>query len=263
MFYKLSILALNNRFLKRALRKSGKIMLGKDLVSDSFDNAGIVRKLVKGKSFADIGALWGVDGANTFAAEEAGATRTVAVDVYDASPKFLEEKKRRNSKVEFVKGDINSNETAKKIGICDVVLCAGVLYHTPDPVHMLMRLRSITSETLILNTASIPEMPGVKNAAVFYPYLSEDQRKIWNRGIGSQMGITGAYEPEQGYGNWFWGMTPSSIESMLNVAGFEVTERYVFNFRTVFVCKAVEAKFVPESGDWNHPKDAVYDKFRR
>jgi hypothetical protein len=263
MFYNLYVRTLNNRFLKRVIRKSGKILFGKDFVSDNFDNGSLVRKYAPGKSFADIGALWGVDGSNTFIAEEVGAKRSVAVDVYPESQKFLEEKKKRNSKVEFVLGDINSNETTKKIGVCDIVLCAGVIYHTPDPLHMLMRLRAITGEILLLNTASIPEMFGIRNGAIFYPYLPESQRKIWNRGIGSQKAITGPYEPQEGYANWFWGMTPSCIESLLNVAGFEVVHRSVFNFRTVFVCQAVSSKFAPESGEWNYPKDPKWQKFMK
>ncbi|HVU06291.1 MAG TPA: class I SAM-dependent methyltransferase [Candidatus Paceibacterota bacterium] len=262
MLYKLRVLALNNRFLKRVIRKSSKIVLGKDMTNDAFDNASLVRKYASGKSFADIGALWGVHGANTFAAEEAGAIRSVAVDVYPESKEFIEAKKKRGSKVEFIQGDINSAETIKKIGACDVVLCAGVLYHTPDPSHMLMRLRAITKETFILNTASIPEMKGLSNAAVFYPFLNENQRKVWQRGIGMQRAITGPYEPQEGYANWFWGMTPSCLESLLNCAGFDVVEKYIFNFRCVFVCKAAPVKFVPESGEWTTPKDAAAIKFR-
>ena len=102
----------------------------------------------------------------------------------------------------------------------------------------------------------------MKNVAVFYPYLSESQRKIWIRGSGTQRAITGPYEPEEGYANWFWGMTPSCIESLLNVAGFEVKEHYVFKFRTVFVCQTVPVKFVPESGEWTTPKDENSLKFR-
>jgi hypothetical protein len=125
-----------------------------------------------------------------------------------------------------------------------------------------MRLRAITKEILILNTASIPEMKGVKNGGVFYPFLDESQRKIWNRKMGSQKAITGPYEPEEGYGNWFWGMTPSLIESLLKTAGFEVIERHIYNFRAVFVCKTTSAKFFAESGEWNTPKDEAYAKFR-
>ena len=258
MFYKWRVLALNNLFLKRVIRKINLLIGGKNKV----DNVSLVRKYAPKKSFADIGSLWGVNGLNSFVAEEVGAKRVVSVDVYQANKEFLEEKKKRNSKVEFVEGDINLSETTKKIGVCDVVLCSGVLYHTPDPVHLLTRLRSITGETLILNTASIPEMPGIRNGAIFYPFLSAEQRKIWNRKIGSQKSITGPYEPEEGYANWFWGLTPSVLESMLSCVGFEVTKRYITPFNSIFICKAVAVKFTASSGEWTAPKSGDSLKFR-
>ncbi len=263
MLYKYFVLFLNNSFFRRALRKIGKVITGIDFISDNFDNTVLVKKYSKGKTFVDIGALWGIHGLNTFVAEESGALRSIAVDVYSETPEFLETVRKKNSRVEFIRGDINNEETIKKIGFCDVVLCSGVVYHTPSPIDMFMRLRMITKETLILNTASIPEFFGVKNVAVFYPFLSKEQRNIWNRGIGSQKAITGPYEPQEGYANWFWGMTPSAIESMLLLAGFEVTERFVYNFRTVFVCKTTSVKFTPSSGEWTTPKDPEYEKFRR
>lgn len=263
MFYTSKIRALNHPFLKRALRKGEKLAGLKDKSNDAFDNAGLIRTYISGKSFADIGCMWGVDGFFSFFAEEHGATNVVAVDVYPESEKFIEEKRRRNSKIRFVQGDINLPEVTDAIGIQDVVFCSGVLYHTPDPVHMLLRLHAICGETLILNTAAIPEMPGVRNAAIFYPFLNTSQRKIWNRHIGSQKAITGPYEPESGYGNWFWGMTPSAVESMLACAGFEVEERHISPFRAVFVCKTTPIKFAAESGAWTTPKSGDPLKFRR
>ncbi|MGH9820322.1 MAG: hypothetical protein ACRD43_09155, partial [Pyrinomonadaceae bacterium] len=70
-------------------------------------NGELVRKHTSGKSFADIGCMWGINGANSFIAEEAGATEVIAVDVYPESKEFLEEKEKRNSTVRFVAGDIN------------------------------------------------------------------------------------------------------------------------------------------------------------
>lgn len=250
MWYTFSVRMRNNSFFKRVIRKTRKLAG----LEDDADNAELVKKHAVGKSFADIGCMWGVNGFFSFLAEESGATKVVAVDIYPESKEFSDEKQKRNSRIQFVHGDINLFETTEKIGVCDVVFCSGVLYHTPDPVHLLMRLRALCGQTLILNTASIPEIPGIKNAAVFYPFLDRGQRKIWNQGIGSQKAITGPYEPESGYGNWFWGMTPSAIESMLRCAGFEVTERHVFPFRSVFVCKTVPLQFVAESGEWTTPK---------
>ncbi len=260
MFYKLSVrLSKRYAFTQRVRRKLKKVFGARPEIS----NSDLVKKYSKGKSFADIGALWGVDGLNSFVAEESGARRIVALDIYPASEKFIEEKKRRNSKVEFVQGDVNLTDTTNKVGVCDVVLCSGVLYHTPDPIHLLTRLRAITGEILILNTASIPEVHGLRNAAIFYPFLPENQRKIWNRGIGSQKAITGPYEPQEGYGNWFWGMTPSCLESMLQCAGFEVIEKHITAWNSILICKAVSIKFKAESGEWNTPKDIGYHGLRR
>lgn len=47
--------------------------------------------------------------------------------------------------------------------ICDVVLCAGVLYHVSDPVGLLRRLRMKTGELLFLETAITTTYP--------FPYL--------------------------------------------------------------------------------------------
>lgn len=250
MFYKSLTLARQNSLINRSIRKIKKIIGVKETT-----NAELVRKYVPGKSFADIGALWGVNGINSFIAEEGGAKKVIAVDIYPESPKFIEEKNKRNSKVIFVQGDIHQSSTTSEIGVCDIVLCSGVLYHTPDPIHLLTRLRAICGETLILNTASIPEMREIKNVAVLYPFLDEKQRKIWNRKMGSQMAITVPYEPEEGYANWFWGMTPSCIESMLNCAGFEVKEKFISPFNSIFVCNAVSVKLSASSGEWTLPKE--------
>lgn len=247
MLYRLSVLALKASLLPRWMMRALEKLAPRRRVVDS---ATLIRRYVPGKSFADIGCMWGIHGRNAFLAEESGATRTIAVDVYPESATFVDEKKRRKSAVQFVRGDINRAETIDRIGVPDVVLCSGVLYHTPDPFRLLTRLRAICKETLILHTQSIPEMPGIRNAAVFYPFLPDEQRRIWDRGVGCQKAIRGPYEPESGYGNWFWGMTPSAIESMLRCAGFEVSERFVSSFTCTFVCRTVAPRFVAASGAW-------------
>jgi 2-polyprenyl-3-methyl-5-hydroxy-6-metoxy-1,4-benzoquinol methylase len=128
MLYKLSVLALNTSFMKRAMRVFGRISSRKRV-----DNAELIKKYAPEKSFVDVGCMWGIDGLNSFLAEESGATKVIAVDVYPESEKFLGERRKRNSAVQFVLGDINLPETTEKIGVSDVVLCSGVLYHTPDP----------------------------------------------------------------------------------------------------------------------------------
>jgi hypothetical protein len=201
-----------------------------------------IRRHAPGRSFADVGCMWGVNGEYSFIAEEAGATTVKAIDVFGPTPEFEEKKRARRSKVEFVLGDITRADTLARVGEVDVVFCAGVLYHHPSPFDILVALRQICRETLILRTSTIPEIDGLPNAAVFFPMLDAQARELWNLrrlGLRRQAGITGEFQPADGYGNWFWGLTPSCVISLLKTAGFRVDFRATEAFAETVVCTAV------------------------
>ena len=205
-----------------------------------------IRKHVSGKSFADVGCMWGVNGEYTFVAAEAGATRAVGVDVFGPTPEFEQKRAARAPHVEFVLGDIADPATLAKIGVVDVVFCAGVLYHHPSPFDLLVALRRICRETLILRTSTIPEVRGLPNAAVYFPMLNAEGRQLWNLtslGLLHQAGITNEFQASEGYGNWFWGLTPSCLTSLLQTAGFRVDYRATEAFAQTVVCTAVDAAF--------------------
>ena len=205
-----------------------------------------IRDYAPGKSFADIGCMWGVNGEYAFAAEAAGATRIVAVDVFGPTPEYDEKHRARQSSVEFVLGDITRAETLARVGAVDVVFCAGVLYHHPSPFDLLVALRRVCRETLILRTSTIPEVRGLPNAAVYFPMLDAKGRELWNLkslGVLHQAGISHEFQPKDGYGNWFWGLTPSCLESLLKTAGFRVDFRATEAFAQTVVCRAVAAPF--------------------
>ena len=217
-----------------------------DSVSDYGHLPDYIRKHAPGHSFADIGCMWGVNGDYAFLAEECGATEVKAVDVFGPTPEFETKKRERNSSVEFILGDACSSETIARVGVVDVVFCAGVLYHHPSPFDLLIALRRMCSKTLILRTSTIPEIKGLANGAVFYPMLSPQERELWDLrglGVGRQVGITEGFEPRQGYGNWFWGLTPSCLASMLETAGFKVEHRATEPFAQTFVCSVVSSPF--------------------
>jgi 2-polyprenyl-3-methyl-5-hydroxy-6-metoxy-1,4-benzoquinol methylase len=210
----------------------------------------LVRRYAPGKSFADIGCMWGVDGRYSFLAEESGATAVKALDVFGPTPEFEEEKRHRSSRVEFILGDVTDPKIVRALSPVDVVFCAGVLYHHPSPFELLVALRSMCKETLILRTSTIPEIKGLQNAAVYFPMLSEKQRQLWNLkslGISYQAGISEAFDPGQGYGNWFWGMTPSCLESLLHTAGFRTVHRMPEAFAQTLVCEPVEPPLQQET----------------
>lgn len=186
--------------------------------------------------------MWGVNGDHAFLAEEAGATRVVAVDVFGPTPEFEEKRTARRSQVEFVLGDVSRAGTIAAIGQVDVVLCAGVLYHHPSPYDLLVALRRLCGQTLILRTSTIPEVRGLPNAAVYFPMLDDAGRELWRLdrlGVLHQAGISGEFDPRDGYGNWFWGLTPSCLESLLKTAGFRIDERATEAFAQTLVCAAV------------------------
>lgn len=229
-----------NLIWRRWVRRRGRA------VGDYGDLPRYVARFASGRSFADIGCMWGVNGEYAFAAERAGAVRVVGVDVFGPTPEFEVRRAREASRVEFVLGDIVNEGTLERVGEVDVVLCAGVLYHHPSPFDLLVALRRICRETLILRTATIPEIRGLPHAAVFYPMLDARARRTWNLsslGLGRQVGISEAFEPTEGYGNWFWGLSPSCVVALLAAAGFRVRERAEEAFAQTFVCDAVAPPF--------------------
>ena len=206
----------------------------------------LIREVAPGRTFADIGCMWGVNGAHAFAAEAAGATDVIAVDVFGPTPEFLAAHDAKGSRVRFILGDCTAPDTLARIGQVDVVFCAGVLYHHPSPFDVLAALRRICGRTLVLRTSTIPEIPGLPNAAVYFPLLPPDARRLWNLkslGVVWQAGITEPFRPADGYGNWFWGLTPSCLESLLETAGFSVERRDEEPFAQTVVCRAVEVPF--------------------
>jgi hypothetical protein len=188
----------------------------------------LVRRFAAGKSFADIGCMWGVDGAIAFAAEDAGATDVVGVDLMQASDAFEQERARRGSRMRFIQGDLHDQAVMSRVGRHDVVWCSGVIYHAPHPLLTLERLRSITGETLIISSETMPEVPGLSQACVFLPALAEGDRRAHAaaRPGRTALGLSEPFDPDQSYGAWWWGLSRSALRAMLRASGFTVTEEH-------------------------------------
>jgi SAM-dependent methyltransferase len=179
---------------------------------------------VEGRSFLDVGCMWSVDGALCFAAQDAGAARVTGIDVMAASERFEAERARRDPAVRFVQGDLHDPATVAEAGVHDVVWCSGVLYHAPHPVLTLQRLRELTGATLLLATETVPEVPGLRRAAVFAP------------APGTHPAHTQRLDPARGYHGWWWGLTPSAVEAMVQATGFEILERHRTPLHLTLVC---------------------------
>jgi tRNA (mo5U34)-methyltransferase len=131
-----------------------------------------------GKTVLDVGAY---DGFFSFEAERRGATRVVAADEYcwtappgsmgdgqgfDIAHKALGSRvERRQIRVEDLSPDT--------VGVFDYVLFLGVLYHAPDPLGYLQRIRSVCAGTLVLETL-LDATDYRRPVMVFYPGASKD-----------------------------------------------------------------------------------------
>lgn len=171
----------------------------------------LIGRHVGGRTFLDVGCMWSVHGALCFFAEEAGASAVTGLDVMGATPEFEAERARRGSNVHFVQGDVHDPGVVEPH---DVVWCSGVLYHAPNPVLTLERLRSLTRETLLLATEVLPERRRRPRAAVFAPEP------------GTHPAHTEPFDAARGYVGWWWGLTPSAVLAMLDAAGFAVIEEH-------------------------------------
>jgi len=191
---------------------------------------------VRGKSVLDIGA-W--DGKYSFQAEAAGAARVVALDHYvwrldpSARQEYYEQCRAYGVLPDpgrIARGFLNTDSTPGKagfdllhehlasnvvavvddfmtmdlaeLGTFDVVFYFGVLYHLTDPITALQRVRQVTQELAIIETAGI-RLAGYRHSSVveFYPgdELNED------------------------FGNWF-APSASALVAMCRVAGFRRVE---------------------------------------
>lgn len=200
-----------------------------------------IARYAPGKSFADVGCMWNIHGRLAFVAAGSGATEVVGVDYMEPTPEFLAEQERRERPIRFVQGDLHEERVRAEVGQVDVLFCSGVLYHSPDPMHTLETLRGLCRETLLLWTATIPEIPGVANGCVFYPGLDERSRTMYDALWAGQhqTGISEPFEREQGYANWFWGFTPSALHSMVEAAGFRVERQWGHPFTQSLVARVI------------------------
>jgi len=157
-----------------------------------------------GKMVLDIGA-W--DGFYSFEAEVRGASRVLATDSYiwRLSPKgragFDLAHELRKSQVEVQEIDV-LDISPDTVGMWDVVLFLGVLYHMKHPLLALEKVFSVTQELAIIESHVEIGIGAERPVMVFYP-----DREVNN-------------DPT----NW-WGPNEAAIHAMLKTVGFARTER--------------------------------------
>jgi tRNA (mo5U34)-methyltransferase len=148
---------------------------------------------LKGLTVLDIGA-W--DGFFSFECERRGAARVVATDYYSwhgggwgTKAGFNLARQALGSRVEDVDIDVMDLSPAR-VGIFDVVLFLGVLYHLRHPFLALERIAPLAGRQLIVET--VVDMVGVDRPAMaFYPSreLNDDPTNWWGPNIPAMHGM--------------------------------------------------------------------------
>jgi SAM-dependent methyltransferase len=176
--------------------------------------------------------MWSVDGEYAFLAERAGASSVMVCDGMDPTEEFDRKLEQGGSRVRYLQGDLHDPGTVEQLGSFDVVWCTGVIYHSPDPYRLIEHLRRLTNETLVLGTRVIPEIPGVEGGCIFYPALSPSSRDAFRwlhgRDAAGMLGAAVPFDPtpSMAYSNYWWGLSSSAVLSMLELARFQLVERY-------------------------------------
>jgi hypothetical protein len=200
-----------------------------------------IPQAVEGKSFIEVGGLWGVVNEQITLAHSAGATSLTQIDPGEEELWSSFHERCAAAQVtdyHCIVGDINDPALTATVEPADVVHCAGVLYHCPHPLFTLQQLRRLTKQTLLLGCATIPERVAnsagelrlEEGSALFVPAATPTQLSVLVQYM-SEVGARDIPGIDQSlpdgwkvtdYAPWWWYFTPRFVESLLTLAGFKV-----------------------------------------
>jgi hypothetical protein len=199
----------------------------------------MIRGVVKGKTFADVGGLWGIQAEKVSVALIYGASAATMIDLYDARDAAWSQFRERlrgygiePRTVQCISADFLKYEGGK----FDVIHSSGILYHLPNPFLYLEKLRISARERVILTSLVCPEKISNRkgkfevsgSGVLFVPALSEKERQVLNEhwkvpelfGIGTRLE---GLDLTDFAANW-WLPTRRVLRKMCEVAGFEVED---------------------------------------
>ena len=202
-----------------------------------------VARVVKGKTFADVGGLWGTIGERVSIAHHHGAASLTMVDIQAEGNEYWQKFEARMQelgvpKYECISTDICNPNLEKLLEPFDVVHCSGVLYHHPNPMMMLVALRNITKLYLILTSVITQQV--IQNekgkytippsGVIFFPALNDAERSIlkvyWDKiGAAHAHDITKIYPyTVDDFAPWWWLPTAPALLAMCVAAGFKILD---------------------------------------
>jgi len=192
-----------------------------------------ITKVVKGHSFADVGALWGINNEKVSVALKAGATQATIIDKCSLDDPLWQQ----------VRHHINMPYTEISSDICEfsgsfgVVSCGGVIYHYPEPKKIMLALKTITKQYLVLTTTFTQEF--VVNAkgslhikdALYLPNIDDHTREVvkedWNVFLSGKPASGLVYVSDwtkHVLDHWWWLFTEKYLVNLFKECGLHIVE---------------------------------------
>ena len=211
----------------------------------------VIRELCVGKTFADVGGLFGTVNEMVTVAMLAGAREATMIDFQPAGnwqwPLFHERCRELGvSGYHSVVGDICNDRLVDDVGRFDVTHCSGVVYHMPNPIDVIRNLIGITRERVVLSSQVVPAQ--ITNRAgtltlapgqcLLVPALDAGARSVLQeyfaktRPAAVARGITReaeAFVTEEGHfrtGPWWWLYTADTFIRMCGLFNVRIEEAW-------------------------------------
>jgi hypothetical protein len=204
-----------------------------DLTADVFRDARdrFIREVVAGKSFCDVGGLWGTVRERVSVAVKAGASMASMLDVTPVGDPLWRAFGARMlglsvPEVHCLTSDLHQYDGAA----FDVVHCSGVLYHCPEPEVTLAALRRLTRHHLILSCSVIPpELADGRGWVPLWQLTADDAAHMadyWRPAVSdTAIGLTRDWPTEPDPDNWapwYWLPTINGLTASVRAHGFTV-----------------------------------------
>ncbi|MCO6419061.1 hypothetical protein JYK14_23295 [Siccirubricoccus sp. KC 17139] len=210
------------------------------------DIQSLISSLVPGRSFADLGGLWGTTNERISVALQAGAAAATMIDHQPLGNELWQEFDAHCARLGVsgyvsIQGDLDDPDLPHRLGQFEVLHCSGVIYHCPDPFHSLRQLRRLTGRHLLLGAMTVPEQ--VRNAAgavdfsegrmLALPALRGGALAVMQRHFDElHIKIPNINAPERepwvlpdgmpNYSPWWWLFTVETLSAMAEAVGLRV-----------------------------------------
>ena len=221
-----------------------------------------IAEYAPGKSYADLGGLWGTVNETITIAKLAGAKTATMADIQKMGNEWwtaFDERCEKNgvSDYECINIDICDTDSLKGHETYEFLHCSGIMYHVSDPIQFIQNLMTLTTEYLLISSMTIPEviennegtLASPEGAAHLVHMMPEESRKILASYLVSQgmkADIVDQKKPSDLFhpngnvktGPWWWIYSPQTMEAMCEMCGLEIIKSDTnTNFSHSVLCK--------------------------